>query len=256
MRIDCVATLYEAETPLIRGKTAIVIDALRATSVMAAALAAGASCIVPTDTVESARQLAREGDVLAGERHGLPIPGFSLGNSPAEFRRETVWGRRIVMTTTNGTQGIKKAADAAAVLTGSFLNASACARAAWRMQRDIVLICSGTENTFALEDGLCAGCIAHAVRMAACGENVELGDFAAAMENAYTAAAYRLEDDLRRSASGRRLARIGREDDIAYCAAVDLLDVVPVLTGESLLPLGETDGEPELKADPLRRAVF
>ena len=116
MNIDLVCTWEEARHADVSGRTAIVIDVLRATSSMAAALNAGARSVHAVATVEDARGLAerlgREDTVLGGERESVRLPGFDLGNSPLEYTGDVVAGKRIVMTTTNGTQAIDAVAKA------------------------------------------------------------------------------------------------------------------------------------------------
>ncbi|WP_309118768.1 2-phosphosulfolactate phosphatase [Paenibacillus sp.] len=235
MRIDCISTVSETFGRDLAGKTAIVIDVLRATSAMVTALERGAKSVAPADTVASARQSAEPGDVLAGERLCKKIPGFALGLSPHEFTEEAVGGRRVVMTTTNGTRAIQKAAKAATILVGSFLNADACAKAALRLNRDVVLLCSGTKDAFALEDGLCAGMIAKRIKEEA-GRRVATDDLAAAMEGAYRHFEHRLDDALLSSDTGGRLVALGYREDVVFCARRDVYRLTPVMAGGELRP--------------------
>lgn len=235
MRIDCIPQIGETPGHDLAGKTAIVMDVLRATSNIVTALANGASSVLPVETVAQAKQAAGEGDVLAGERQCRRIPGFDLGNSPLEYTEEVVGGRRIVMTTTNGTRGLQKASRAAVVMAGSLLNAEACAQAALQCNRDIVLLCAGTKDVFALEDGLCAGLIAMELRRISRGE-VQLSDFAAAMAGAYASAAEGLEDAMMSCESGLRLSKLGFNEDVKYCAQRHSHAVVPVLSGGEMRP--------------------
>lgn len=228
MRIECIAKISETQAHDLAGKTVFVIDALRATSTMVTALVNGALSIVPVETVAQAKQLAKEGDLLAGERQCKKIPGFHLGNSPFEYGKDAVSDRRIIMTTTNGTRGLQKASKALTVFAGSMLNAAACAKAAWKLKRDVVLLCSGTQDAFALEDGLCAGLIVHEIRKAT-GEAVQASDFASAMADAYAFNAGRLEEALLECDNGVRLTGIGFGEDVRYCAQVNRFDIVPVL---------------------------
>ncbi|MDP7206643.1 MAG: 2-phosphosulfolactate phosphatase, partial [Pirellulaceae bacterium] len=65
------------------GATAVVIDVLRATTTISAALANGADAILPCLDLDQARQRAeqtRPRPLLGGERQGLKIDGFDLGN--------------------------------------------------------------------------------------------------------------------------------------------------------------------------------
>lgn len=234
MRIHVIPTVEAATADALRQRTVIVIDALRATSVMIAALAAGCREIVPVETADEARELREAGDLLAGERDCRMIPGFDLGNSPGEFHAAAVAGRRIVMTTTNGTRALLKAGGHARVLPGSFLNARACAVQAASCADDIVLLCAGTKDAFALEDALCAGAIVSELlelsvaRGKAGGEPQpawSLSDEAQAALYAYRGARSALTEALLGSASGRRLAALGLRADVVACAAVHSLDV-------------------------------
>ena len=79
----------------LEGKSVVVIDVLRATTTIVHALAAGASEVAPCEEIDDAKKLAKAlgaKAVLSGEREGLPIPGFDLGNSPSEYTRERVAG--------------------------------------------------------------------------------------------------------------------------------------------------------------------
>lgn len=241
MRIDCISTISETFAPDLAGKTVIVIDVLRATSTMCTALANGAASIVPVETVAQARTTARGEDVLAGERQCKNIPGFTLGNSPLEFSSEVVLGKRVVMTTTNGTRGLHKAAKAGCVLAGSLLNAGAAARAALQLKRDIVLLCCGTQDVFALEDGLCAGMLMKEIRGKARDE-VTPDDLSVALEGAYQAYSEKLEEVLLWSNSGVRLSQLGRKDDVTYCAQRNTHQVVPMFEGGLLRPFEFREG--------------
>jgi 2-phosphosulfolactate phosphatase len=111
----------------LEGKAVVVIDVLRATTTIVHALAAGTSEVAPCEEIEDAKKLAAtlgSKAVLSGEREGLPIPGFDLGNSPAEFTRDRVAGKTLVFTTTNGTRAMHRCRHAARVLLGAFVNFS------------------------------------------------------------------------------------------------------------------------------------
>jgi 2-phosphosulfolactate phosphatase len=235
LRIDCISTISETFAPDLAGKTVIVIDVLRATSTMCTALANGADSIIPVETVAQAKLAAKGEDVLAGERQCKKIPGFTFGNSPLEFTEEAITGKRIVMTTTNGTRGIQKAAKAASVIAGSLLNAGACARAALQLKRDVLLICSGTKDVFALEDGLCAGMIVKELRSIA-KEAVAADDLAVALEGAFHFYSEHLEEALLDCQSGVRLSSLGLRGDISYCAQRNTHQTVPIIEDGVLRP--------------------
>ena len=108
MRIDVHFTLPEVDPAALTESTAVVIDVLRATSTIVEALANGAGGVYPTtsagDAARLAASLGREDTLLCGEQKGLKVDGFDLGNSPAEFVEEIVAGKKLVMSTSNGTR--------------------------------------------------------------------------------------------------------------------------------------------------------
>ena len=147
----------------------VVFDVLRATSTMTVALANGAAGILPCGTIDEAvaARSANPELLLAGERDGLRITAvvsggvdFDLGNSPREMIAETVAGRRLAMTTTNGTRALKASNGARRVWIGSFLNLTALGQTirAAELER-LLLVCAGTGDDPALEDELGAGAL-------------------------------------------------------------------------------------------------
>ncbi|BBH21124.1 putative 2-phosphosulfolactate phosphatase [Paenibacillus baekrokdamisoli] len=234
MEIVVISSVNEAQAECFTHRTAIVIDVLRATSTMITALQSGASGVYPVETVLEARTLQQEGDLLAGERFCRKIPGFDLGNSPEDFTPEVVKDRRILLTTTNGTRAIHKALRADNVLAGAIINASACARMALELKRDIVLLCAGSHDDFALEDGLCAGLFIDRLQ-ALSGIAVETDDFGAAMLGLYKNASTRILEPLHRSSTGKRLLKMGYGRDIERCGQIDSSIIVPRMQGDMIV---------------------
>src|SRR5579862_6652699 len=127
----------------------IVIDVLRATTVIATLFARGCPRVYVAAAHETARSFVREhGYVLCGETHGYKVPDFDYGNSPVEFAALDFAGRPVVLSTTNGTKATAVVANAKRVFLGAAINRMAVAQAAWReaLERnaDIVVVCSGT----------------------------------------------------------------------------------------------------------------
>ncbi|MBD2869544.1 2-phosphosulfolactate phosphatase [Paenibacillus arenilitoris] len=233
MQVQVISSVNEASTARFHHKTAVIIDALRATSTIVTAIAAGALCVIPAETVMEARALQRPGDLLGGERFCRRIAGFDLGNSPEEYTEQAVAGKRIVLTTTNGTRAIHKAMRADYVLTASFLNADACARAAVDLRRDVVILCAGSHDEFAIEDGLCAGLVLDRMH-AALGGPIDMDDFGTAMLAMYKDRSARLKETIMNGSSGKRLLKLGMKRDIEACSAVDVYREVPRLNGDQL----------------------
>ncbi len=214
--IDVIPTAKEACADNVGSDTAVIIDVLRATSVMVTALNNGAEKIIPVLTPEEALgiKLASPEILLGGERHAEKIDGFDFGNSPLSYGAENVAGKTIVMTTTNGTRAILNSASAKHRYIACFLNARQVARQL-KQHQHIVFICSGADDCFTLEDALCAGNIIYLMKQE--DPSLMMSDFAIAMMSIYTAAAF----DVRSIAANGRHYRVLKEkgfhDDLDYC---------------------------------------
>lgn len=212
----------------IRGRFAVVIDALRATSVIAAAIASGAKCVIPVAEVDEAlavyKNLPEGAALLCGERGGNKIPGFHLGNSPLEFTPEAVRGKTLVMSTTNGTRAILAASGAAKLALGAVVNASAVGRAAAASGLDVTILCAGTEGLFTLEDVLAAGAIADAMNA----PDAEMDDLTRTAISLYRMHEKDLAGALADCRHAKVLRDLGFGGDIEYCMGKDRLDVTPV----------------------------
>ena len=227
MKID---VHFEPAAPLpdLTESMVVVIDVLRATSSMVEALVNGAQGVYPVPSTEEAIKLAsslgREDTILCGETRGLMIEGFDLGNSPWEFSAERVAGKRLVMSTTNGTRAFFLVEDAERILACSFMNLSAVA--AEVMETDsIVVVCAGMQGLFSLDDAVCAGALVQRIRTAA-KVDVELND--AAMGAVEMALTFRINAHFLASTSaGQHLIEIGLRGDLEVCAEIDRHSVVP-----------------------------
>lgn len=236
MRLDVFLTPGELAPADLAGRTVVVIDILRATSTIVQALSAGARSIYPVGSIEEALRLAntfgRDEVLLTGERKCLPIEGFDLGNSPAEFTRERVAGKIIVMTTTNGTTALTATTGAARVFIGAMLNMGALVDELSRTEAEPVILCSGRERHFALEDATCAGLLATRLMAARPGEWA-LNDGARAAVS--LAREFGVSEPLfRDTAAGRSIVDAGLGDDLAFCARADIHGVIPVLHERSI----------------------
>lgn len=240
MKVETFFTVTEVDPPSLQGKVAVVIDLVRATSVMVEALANGARAIFPTltseDAVKLAHTLGREDTLLCGERKGLRIDGFDLGNSPREFRAEVVRGKQLVMNTTNGTRAFLAAAAASRVYAASLLNLSAVARQVAGAQ-SVALICAGRENRFALDDAVCAGLLIEAIAVERGEEGLTLGDSSRAAR-ALAAGVTPDSDFLRGTGAGWALVEIGLEEDLPFVAQRDRHALVPEMHDRMIRPAG------------------
>ena len=208
--------------------TAVVIDVLRATSTIVEALVNGAQGVYPAASTEEAIKLAsslgREDTLLCGESKGSMIEGFDLGNSPTEFTTDRVTGKRLVMSTTNGTRAFLLAEDADRVIACALLNLGAVVDAVADVDR-LVIVCAGREGRFAAEDAVCAGALLGRLQERHEG-GITLND--AAQASLELATTFKLGADfLAMTDGGKSLIGIGFKEDLDHCALVDRHDVVP-----------------------------
>jgi 2-phosphosulfolactate phosphatase len=230
-------TLEELGRVSLRGAWAVVIDAVRASTTIVTALAHGAAAVVPVATPEEAWVRARTTTdprpLLGGERGGGPPPGFDCGNSPAEYTRERVAGREVVFTTTNGTRALLAAAGADRVAVGGFVNAGAVTRWLAAAPGPVWLVCSGEQGRFCLEDAACAGYLVE--RLEAGRDGLRLSDGARAALRLGRSYGGDWAAMLGEAAWARGLVRTGRGADLPLCVAVDVHDVVPVVSAGRLV---------------------
>ena len=209
----------------LRGSVAVVIDVIRATSTIATALAQGAEGVQPVAAVEDAFVLKAEDPeaILAGERGGQMVEGFDLGNSPEDFMRKRINNRRVILTTTNGTQALAACVGARAVVTASLLNVDAVAERLQQLRPPWLVICAGCNGFFGVDDAIVAGALAEALEQ----------DHA--FVHLWRSVKKDLTGALLGSEAGRELARVGLAKDVPYCAQVSKLSVVPVLGEDGVL---------------------
>ena len=207
------------------GKTVVVADILRATTTITFAVANGATVITPVLTPEDAFRLAADqpNTLIGGERGGVKVDGFDLGNSPREYTESVVSVRQIVLTTTNGTRTLQACRAAARVLVGSFLNLRAVINQLTNVEGELVLACSGREGGFCTEDTVFAGACVEAL------VGTQLTDAAETAKILYQTHRDDLLEMLRNCYHGQRLASIGLGTDLEFCAQMDLVDIVPHL---------------------------
>ncbi|OGP79088.1 MAG: hypothetical protein A2V86_13495 [Deltaproteobacteria bacterium RBG_16_49_23] len=215
---------------LISERTVVVIDILRATSVIVRALSQGAIEIIPVATVEEAFRMMKEfpqdTTLLGGERGSRKIEGFALGNSPGEYEAVRVKGKRLILTTTNGTKAFHSVSCGREVMAGSFFNIGAIARRCLDLAQDLLIYPSGDEGRFSLEDTVCGGMLIDRILNKEKGP-VTLTDASQSALILYQRFKENLVEAFRLSTHGRDLIERGFEGDLAYCAQVDITNIVP-----------------------------
>lgn len=199
----------------LESEVCVLIDVLRATCTISAALSNGATGVRPVKDVEEALRYKGKA-LLAGERNSVKIKGFDLGNSPSDMVE--VFGREIVLSTTNGTKALSMM-RCSTVVAASFPNLSAVVDFLSPFDR-IDVVCAGDNGEISLEDFLLAGRIA------------ELDDDpkdTARIATLYSKSVKDVQSEILKSSHARRLLELGFSEDVEFCSAVDTLSVVPVL---------------------------
>ncbi|MGL4730650.1 MAG: 2-phosphosulfolactate phosphatase family protein [Clostridium sp.] len=226
MNIDIIISASDIKKEKIQGKTVVVIDVLRATSVMVTALKNGCEKVIPVKEVEEAIDIAKNNRskyILGGERNALKIEGFDYSNSPLEYTKENIQGKTVIMTTSNGTRAIKNAEKADRILIASMINGTAVAKELIKENKDIVFINAGTNGQFSMDDFITSGYIISKIKEKL---NVELTDIACTSLYVYENNTNILSF-VDKATHYKRILELKLDDDLKYCLSKDLTDIVP-----------------------------
>lgn len=220
----------------VQGSIVVIIDVFRATSTIATALYNGAKKIIPVDSVDKCIAIGKEcGGITAGERDGKVIEGLSYGNSPAEYGRDFIENKILVLTTTNGTRLLHMALQNGAdeVMTGSFPNLSKVCEYLTAQNKNVILGCSAWKDRFNLEDTLFAGAVISRIK-----ENFTIHcDSSLMAEEMYNLQKDNMKAFIRKTTHWHRLAGYGLESDLEYCVTPDVAPVLPFYKGGDLVAL-------------------
>ena len=234
MNIDVAFT--PAEVQNIATKVCIVVDVIRSTSTLSVIMSRHPARVLITPTVQKAVKFASQQSsqpLLCGEREGLPPKGFDFGNSPREFVDADLRGKIVVFTSSNGARAIADVSLSPHVFLGSFLNGSAIAEAAlakaYRDRFDVLVVCAGREEKFAIDDSYCAGyLISLLLGRIPAEQSFVLGDGGQA-----ALAIFGYFRDPRKllegSGAGQAVLKIGLGEDIPFLLQKDSFETVPSL---------------------------
>jgi 2-phosphosulfolactate phosphatase len=221
------------------GKEVIVVlsDILRATTSICTAFENRAKSIIPVATLDEARQLKKEGYLVASEQDGKKLDFADFGNSAFSFTREAVEGKTLVYCTTNGTRALEIAKPASKIAIGAFINLSALA--SWLVYQDksIVVLCSGWKGKFCLEDTLFAGALTekllgHPTFETSC-------DSAFAAMDLWNIAKSDLFGYIKKAEHYQRLKELGLDDVVPYSFRIDLTGVIPVFENNEIVDVSK-----------------
>jgi len=214
---------------------AVVIDVLRATTTIATALDAGAEAVHAFSNIE---ELQRQADLWpaqkalkAGERGGVTVKGFDLGNSPLACTPEIVKDKRLFLTTTNGTRALQRVAKSPQVIAAAQINRQAAVNYLLETQPETVwMVGSGWQGDYSVEDTACAGAIAQLIFQQSDLSPIDLfgNDEVIGAIALYEQWKDNLLNVFRQCSHGQRLLRLDGDADLKYCSQSDILNVLPI----------------------------
>lgn len=210
----------------VKDANVVVIDILRATSTICTAIHHGAQAVKALSEPTEALAMKAQGYLTAAERNGHKLEGFDLGNSPFECMNGAVEGKKIALTTTNGTKCVEAVADKGekGVYAGSFLNLKAMARLLANEKHRVVLLCAGWKDSFNLEDTLFAGALANEIASLT---DTDIDCDAALMSmDLYNLAKNDLIHYLKKSSHYKRLSHLSHEEDMVYCMQHSVFETI------------------------------
>ena len=242
MTVDLYFTSNEVREEELDKKTVLVIDVLRASTTIAYALHNGCKDIIPLSSIDKAielfRKIGRESALLCGEREGKKIEGFDLGNSPFEYAEEKIKDKTLIFATTNGSRAIVKGSSTLSLIVGGFVNFQSTFEYLSSSLNELVIICSGKLDQFAMEDAVCGGLyINEFLKKGDC----HLNDGAFAAQKLYEVYQNDFLGMLRNSSHGKYLIELGFERDLYLCSELNSLEVVPILSQGRLVRYGENN---------------
>ena len=216
-------------------KLVLVVDILRATSVISTAFHYGISELIPVSSAEQAKQyINKEGYIVAAERNAEPIEGIPLGNSPFQYMNDDVNNKRLVLTTTNGTKSIKLASKHE-VISASFVNQDAVYNFIMKSKKDVVVLCSGWKGLVNMEDSIFAGILSDKL--------LKTNEFQSQCDSVLASVAIKrdagndLFSYLEDSAHRNRLKHLNMEADTKFCLNPTFKSsIIPILKNGKLIP--------------------
>lgn len=228
MNIDIIISADHIDESALKDKVVVVIDMLRATSVITTAFINGCTEVIPYLTVEEARKKSSEFKsgqcVLGGERKAVKIEGFDLSNSPLEYTKDIVKDKTVIITTTNGTRTLTECAKAKRVFVGAMINGKAVAEKLIEIGEDIVIANAGTNGQFSMDDFICSGYIIN--EMTKISSKLYLSDIAKTANYIYENNTG-IESFIKDARHYGVMKDLGLMKDIEYCMKKNITNIVP-----------------------------
>lgn len=251
MKLNVHITTQHLDELYFTGKTSVVIDVLRASTVIVRAIQNGAREVIPVGTVDFAMKISGNAfnsqTMLCGERNTKKIEGFFLGNSPLEYTSEVIAGKSIILYTTNGSKAFVKAKFSENLFAACFNNLPAVAKHLIELNKDVEIICAGTNGSFNYEDTVCAGKLIF--EMMEHSQEIKLSDSAKASLLLAKSSGKSLIRMLKETEHGKLLIENGFEKDLKECSLYGITDVVPYYVSGSIKKLDNSNNNELTSAD-------
>lgn len=218
----------------IKNKIVVVVDILRATTIITTMFHNGLDKLIPVKTLDEANELKSKGFLVAAERNGQKVDFADFDNSPFTFTPDKISGETLVYSTTNGTNTINLTKDADQVIIASFLNLSSVTNHLVKQKKNIIILCSGWQGDYCTEDALFAGALSTKMLET---------DFKSDSDSVSTCVELwnNAKDDLfnyiKNIFQYKRLVNLGLEDVIDYCFQKDVSKVIPIFQNDYIVDL-------------------
>ncbi|WP_346939123.1 2-phosphosulfolactate phosphatase family protein [uncultured Clostridium sp.] len=228
MNIDVVISAQHIKPEKFKDRIVVVIDVLRATSVMVTALNNGCDKIIPVKEIEEAINIARKDRnhyLLGGERGGVRIENFDFSNSPLDYTQDIVKGKSLVMTTTNGTRAIKNSEEADKIFIAALINGRAVAEKLAKLNKDVTFVNAGTDGGFSMDDFITSGYVISCLRDIMKNQ-CTLTDIAKTSEYVYINNPS-IISFVKDALHYKRMKDLKYHEDLRYCLSKDIVNIVP-----------------------------
>ncbi len=239
MKVNVLLSPLNVDELYFTKKTTVVIDVLRATTVIVKAMRESAREVVPVSSLDFAMKISGNAHnsqtLLCGERNTKMIEGFNLGNSPAEYVEDVVAGKSIIFFTTNGSKAIVKAKFSENLFICCFNNLGAIASHLSKLNNDVEILCAGSNGMFCIEDTVCAGKLISELKKQH--NDIQISDAGKASEALAHEFGSDIKEMLANCEHGKRVIENGFEKDIDSCAELSITEIVPFYSDGVIKPL-------------------
>lgn len=203
----------------------VIVDIFRATTSICSAFYNGAKSVRTVASVQEAKILKSQGYLVAAERNVKKCDFADFGNSPFDFTTAKVKDKEIIFTTTNGTKAVEMALDADEIIIGAFSNMEVLFYYCLNAKKNILILCSGWNNRFCIEDTLFAAALTE--KLLATNQFNYKSDAVKVTLDLWNVAKKNLKTYICESEHYERLRNNGLENSVDYCLTENTTPLVP-----------------------------